>query len=244
MKSITVNQFIAFWAPKHIKNKILQYLLVSILNDNYQITSFRFGDKKYSTTNPKYLKDFLPFRKDSFILKYNIPLYSIFNSVNQHRQNVCAIKTMTTIVSEDDISKIDLFVKEMKSKKVASRIEKDPDEIRTYINSKNVYTKTIHYFKYINKMEIVNFNSGLILNEHQLIYACHLLDNSGRKSRFSLYNKPKNTILSISPLHMLWRISCGQIYMKELKELAKINKIKGRSKLVSRADYIAAFMKL
>jgi len=242
MESITVNQFIAFWTPNHIKNKILQYLLVSILNDEYQIILFRFGDKKYSTTNPKYLKKFLPFRKDSFILKYNIPLYSIFNSVNQPRQNVCAIKTMTTFVSENDISKIDLFIKEMKSKMVAS--EKDPDNIRTYINSKNVYTKTIHSFKYINKMEIVNLATGLILNEHQLIYASHLLDNTGRKSRFALYKNAKNSILSISPLQMLWRISCGWVVMKDLKELAKINKIKGRSKLVSHADYITAFMKL
>ena len=222
MESITVNQFIAFWIPEHLKNKILQYLLESILDDKYQIVSFRFGDKKYSTKNPQYLKEFLPFRKDSFILKYNIPLYSIFNSVNQHRQNVCAKKRMTTIVSEDDISKIDFFVKEMKSKIAGSRVEKDPDKIRTYINSKNVYTKTIRYFEYINKMEIVNFNTGLILNEHQLIYACHLLYDTGTNSRFALYNNPKNTILSISPLQMLWRIRCGQMFMKDLKEFARV----------------------
>ena len=43
---------------------------------------------------------------------------------------------------------------------------------------------------------------------------------------------------------MLWRIRCGHTLMKDLKELAKINKIPGRSKLKTRYDYVVAFMAL
>ena len=244
MESITVKQFIAFWIPNHIKNKILQYLLESIVDDKYQIVSFRFGDKKYSTKTTKYLKNFLPFRKEGFVVRKNLPSYTVFNSINQCNQNFCTRKRMMTFITENDISKIKNFVKEMNSKMRSSRLEKDPDKIRTYTNSKNVNTDTIHSVEYVNKTELVNFNCCLTLNEQQLIYAYHSLYNNGAKSKFSLYNKSFYKIVSISPVQMLWRIRCGHALMKDLKELAKINKIVGRSKLKTRHDYIVAFMAL
>ena len=51
-------------------------------------------------------------------------------------------------------------------------------------------------------------------------------------------------MISESPLQMLWRIKWEKMSMKEMKELAKINQIEGKSKLNIPADYIAAFMKL
>lgn len=247
MDSITINQFIAFWIPKKIQNKILQYLLESILDDKCQIVSFRFGDKKYSTKTTKYLKNFLPFRKEAFVIRNQLPLYTMFNSVNQYNQNICAKKRMLTIIKENDISLLKQFRAEMNSKIISSRLETDPDKIRSYINSKNVNTNTIHSIEYINKTELVNFNSGLVLNEQQIIYAYHTLRsfcNDSEKSKYSLYNKSKHSVISVSPVQLLWRISCGQIYMKDLKNLAKINKIPGRSKLKTRYDYVVAFMAL
>lgn len=247
MESITVKQFIAFWIPEHIQNKILQYLLESIVDDKYQIVSFRFGDKKYSTKTTKYLKNFLPFRKEGFVVRNNLPSYTIFNSINQYNQNFCTRKRMMTFITENDISKIKKFQKEVKNTVIGSPnalLNKDKDCIRTYTNSKNVNTDTIHSIEYVNKTELVNFNCGLILNEQQLIYAYHSLYNNNEKSKFSLYNKSNYTHVSISPLQMLWRIRCGQMLMKEMKEFAKINKIVGRSKLKTRHDYIVAFMAL
>ena len=243
MESITVKQFIAFWIPEHIKNKILQYLLESILDDKYQIVSFRFGRKRYSTKTTKYLKNFLPFRKEGFVVQNNLPSYTIFNSINQCNQNFCTKKRMVTFIKENDISILKTFVNKMKSKMASSRLEKDPDKIRSYINSENINTDTIHSIEYINKTELVNFNCGLILNEQQLIYEYNLLYN-GEKLKHYLYNKSYYRVVSVSPIQMLWRIRCEKILMKDLKELAKINKIVGRSKLKTRDDYIVAFMKL
>lgn len=240
MESITVKQFIAFWIPRHVKNKILQYLLESILDDKFQIASFRFGDKKYSTNVDRHLKRFLPFRKESLLIDYNDPSYTT-------RQNIVIRKTMTTFVTEDDISKIKTFQHEIKNTIVGSPdalLKRDNDGIRTYMNLKLVYTDTLHSIGYANKTELVNFHCGLILNEQQLIYAYHSLYENVIKSKYLLYNKSTSVIVSVSPLQMLWRIRCGQMLMKDMKELARANKIVGRSKLTTRADYIAAFMKL
>jgi hypothetical protein len=112
------------------------------------------------------------------------------------------------------------------------------------MNSKNVDTDTIHSIEYVNKTEITNLPCGLVLNEQHLIYASHLLYNSNEKSIYSLYNKSGYTTISVSPLQMLWRIRRGEMLLKEMKELAKINKISGRSKLTTRQDYINAFIRL
>ena len=61
---------------------------------------------------------------------------------------------------------------------------------------------------------------------------------------YNTYCKSSKIYLYVSPLNFLWKIRDDIITMKEIKLVATQNKIKGRSKLKTREDYIKAFMKL
>ena len=235
IKTITIEQFIAFWIPKHLQNKILQYLLESILDNKFTNISFRFANRRFSPKTMQFLRNCIPFRNDYFIVKYK-------QGYKQGNQSLFVKKTMKTYVSKKDILNI---------KKTQSAIINIPyhllyrDEvIRTYEISKNIDTNTLRSFEYVNIIKIADFHLGLILNERQTIYANHSPYNNGYDRKYSISNKTKYKVISVSPLQMIWRIKCGEILMKELKKLAKINKIPGRSKLNTREDYINAFIKL
>ena len=247
MESLTINQFIAFWIPIHIKNKILQYLLNSILDDKYKTILFRFYDKTYSTRTIEYLKNFLPFRKDSYSIKYNSfgQSYNTYPlTIPQYHESLNIKKKMNTLLRENDIPKIINLRKQFQKEIKNMALNKETDEIRALVHSKNIDTNTLYSLEYVNKTTLENFNCGLILSEQRLIYAHHSLYESGIKSRFALYNKSLYTVVSISPLQLLWRIKFRQIQLKELKKLVKINKIVGRSEFKTHEDYITAFLAL
>ena len=240
MDNISTETFIKNWIPKHIKNKILLYLLESIFTEKKSCRNhlFKFGKNTYNTKRKEYLENFLPFRQDELYVKIKNPDYTIFNlnvPTDAISQFLSFKKVMKSIVQEKDI---------LKMKNIRTMAISEETGRKTIIDYKNIDIKSTKMFKYVNMMELGEFPCGLILSEKEVLYIYYEPYNNGNNRKYALYTDSKYREISISPLQMLWRIKCGGVTIKELKNLAKINKIHGRSKLKTRTDFIQAFMKL
>uniref|UniRef100_A0A6C0L2C5 Uncharacterized protein n=1 Tax=viral metagenome TaxID=1070528 RepID=A0A6C0L2C5_9ZZZZ len=237
MDNISTETFIKNWIPKHIKNKILFYLLESIFTkkNSYNHT-FKFGINIYNTKRREYLENFLPFRQDELYVKIkNTANIFNFNVPDDSIPQLSFKKVMKSIVHEKDI---------LKMKKVRNMAITDEAGRKTIIDYKNIDIKNAKMFKYVKMMEFGEFPCGLILREKEELYIYYEPYNNGNSRKYALYTDSNYREISISPLQMLWRIKYGGITIKALKNLAKINKIDGRSKLKTRNDFIQTFMKL
>ena len=115
---------------------------------------------------------------------------------------------------------------------------------RKVIESKCLDMNNLRSVEYINEMVFGNFPCGLIQSEKETIVAHYKPYNNGCSRNHLIHSDITCKIISISPLQMLWRIHDGLVTVKEKRELVKINRISGRSKLKTNDDYIRAFLKL
>ena len=240
MNKISAEKFISDYLPESIQNKIFHYAVESPISkqNEYNNHFFNFGGERYNTKTTNSLENFLPFRKDEFYKKSKIPKTTIFNihvSKNIENNFILFKKVMKTNVTNEDIVKI---------KNTGHMLITKQNGRRRIIECKYLDIENVKKFKYVNSIELSNFPVGLFLSENETIYVYYTPYNNGCSRKYALHNDKKFHSISISPLQMLWRINYGLITMKELIEYAKINKIKGRSKLKSRDDYVKAFMKL
>ena len=226
MKDIDIREFVNQYIPSHIKNKIMHYTIKSIYNQRKSLLEnqkIEIKGKLYNTNRG--------------ICIYNLPLeinYIKFimakATVDKKKMNhllLTITKTITTNISEN-------------------QNEMCPALGHMYINKKsrafcNIYLN-LNYIKYVNKTTIDTHLTGTTVrynNFIELIYKKNI--HRGNKIMFSSVSTKE---LNTTPLNFLWKIKNCQISMTDIKLLASQNKIKGRSKLKSRQDYINAFMKL
>ena len=244
-KEVTMNKvspevFISQWLPSHIKNKILFYLFKSPHSKGGQVITgtFHFGEKSYKVTSKQNIERFLPFRNDDF--KRNIVdpknTMSKYYVHNESRNDFLIFqKVMKSFVYEMDTIR-------MKNNK-HMQLVKAGKELKQ-IESKSLDTNNLRSVEYINEMVFGNFPCGLIQSEKETIVAHYKPYNNGCSRNHLIHSDITCKIISISPLQMLWRIHDGLVTVKEKRELAKINRISGRSKLKTNADYIRAFLEL
>lgn len=136
---------------------------------------------------------------------------------------------MRTLANELDLLKI---------KNTGNMVITKQNGRRKIIDCKHIDLKDVKSFKYTNFTGLSNISYGLILSEEETLYVYYTPYNNGYSRKYALHTDTNCHAITISPLQMLWRIKCGLVSMNSLKELAKINKIKGRSKLKTQKDYI------
>lgn len=218
--------FVKNYLPPHIKNKIMQYAIKSIMN----IRKYLLENKKmsimdciYNTKNKVCIYN-LPFKIDYISIGANFFVYDKLNELIISR-------TITKNISRNQ--------KELYYS-IGCMLHNN------IIKSSNINIyKNINKINYINKIIITENEYGIKRINHNYVL---LIYNRGFKRKimetYNTYGKSNKIYLCVSPLNFLWKIRDGIITMKELKLLASQNKIKGRSKLKTRQDYINVFMKL
>lgn len=220
MKDIDINTFVNQYLPLHIKNKIMHYTIKSIYNQK----KYLLEDKKIKILNNFY-------NTKNKLCIYNLPLK--INYIRIHRKNkiinmnnlLTITKTITTYISENQTEMYNALG-------------------YMYINKKSnckIY-ENLNCIKYINKTTIDDDLTGTILRYNNYI-ELNYIRKTYKRNKIVL-NNVNSKILHITPLNLLWKIKNYKISLKEIKLIASQNKIKGRSKLKTRLDYINAFMKL
>lgn len=239
MENIALQQFISNVLPEEIKNKIFLFAQECILtkNETKRIETFIIGTKRYNTKKDCILDNSLPFRDDEISYKVKNPDITLYKfevpaSVKHHF--IRFKKKMTTHLTKKDIAKL------RETKYITFENRK---AIKKIVDIKHII-REIKSLKYVNEIEISDNPFGLLISIKETIYAYYPPYNNGYSRKYAIYNELHYYIASISPLQMLWRIHRGLVSMIQLRELAKINKIPGRSKLKTKKDYIKAFMKL
>ena len=220
MKDMDVCLFVKNYLPPHIKNKIMHYTIKSIYNQK----TYLLGDKKIKILNNFY-------NTKNKLCIYNLPLE--INYIRIHRRNkiinmnnlLTITKTITTYISENQT--------EMYNAIGYMYINKNSDC--------KLYEK-LNCIKYINKTTIEDDLTGTILHYNNYIELNYIRQTY--KGNKNVLNSVNSKILYITPLNLLWKIKNYKISLKEIKLIASQNKIKGRSKLKTRQDYIKAFIKL
>ena len=224
MKDIDINTFVNQYLPLHVKNKIMHYTIKSIYNQKKYLLEDKniiLFNKRYNTkTSRSY--NFLPFKNDYIQIYREIMRYPL--GINREPHMILNIRKI-----------------------IKTNISTDQSELYMAIG-RFMYLKNNPYI--LNNVKNILYENVTSINDHN-----HGLKRELVHKVYIFYNKKKNVLISestrysylhVSPLQFLWRIYFNLYGTKlyELKQLARINKIKGRSKLKTRLDYINAFMKL
>ena len=240
MNRVTLQQFMRDFAPEEIKKKIFLFAQESILTKNNpkRIEFFRIGEKNYSTAQDRLLKNFIPFRQNEIYHKVENPKMTLYNfevPKDRGKDFIRFKKKITTYLTKKDIDII-------RNSKPMVFTKKGGFERVVYINHSDL--KNIKSLQFVNKLEISNFDCGLLISEKETMYECYAPYNNGCSRKYAIYDETNFCFATVSPLQMLWRIKRGLVKMVRLKEMARVNKIPGRTKLNTRDDYIKAFMNL
>lgn len=230
MKDIDIRTFVNEYVPSHIKNKIMHYAIKSIYNEQKYLLEHKnitLFNKKYNTKN-RISYSYLPFNNDYIQIYREI----IKKPLGRNREPHVILNIRKRIKTYISNNQSELY-------KAIGRF--------MYLKSKNSSNPSPYVLNNVNN---ILYENVISLNEHnyglnrELKHTIYIIYNKNHKKILS--KSSQNVYLHVNPLQFLWRIyfDFQGTKLYQLRELATINKIKGRSKLKTRLDYINAFMKL
>jgi|TARA_B110000285_G_C15125327_1_gene619805 hypothetical protein len=227
MEDIDIGHFLNKYIPLHIRNKIMHYTIKSIYNRR----KFLLEHKKIEIMGELY-------NTKTGICIYDLPLE--LDHIKFHRTN--------KIVNNQKMNRL-LTI----TKTVTTYISENQNEMYTALGNMYSNKRTIHhafcnvylnlkYIKYVNKTTIDSRLTGTTMRYNNFI---ELIYKKKRYRRNKIvFSSVSIKELNITPLNFLWKIKNREISIAAIKSVASQNKIKGRSKLKTRQDYINVFMKL
>jgi|TARA_B110000114_G_C15024954_1_gene370505 hypothetical protein len=228
--------------PTEIVNKILFYTLTDSIftSDCERHETLTFGNNKLSPTKTlQYIVIYkthnrvrvkVPLKIDNISKKTTSENYTIPHS--QFVETIGLSKVIHTYITpeilDNTVKNVDRLINDTEQQIIASEADFDITEALK--------------IEYRNITELYNYLNGMYLRTVDTIYIHYPPYNNGIERKYAISREIRIANISNSPLQMLWKIRNGDIKIKELKKLATVNKIVGRSKLKTRLDFINAFM--